>query len=34
MTGSITTYMLILAQFMIMSHSCDGDTASNVTQII
>ncbi|XP_071638480.1 uncharacterized protein [Temnothorax longispinosus] len=33
MTGSITTYVLILAQFMVMSHSCDRDTRSNITQI-
>ncbi|XP_011880403.1 PREDICTED: uncharacterized protein LOC105568936 isoform X2 [Vollenhovia emeryi] len=29
--GSITTYMLILIQFLIMSHSCDEKFKSNVT---
>ncbi|XP_011880417.1 PREDICTED: uncharacterized protein LOC105568947 [Vollenhovia emeryi] len=33
MAGSITTYILILAQFMVMSHSCDNKTANNITQI-
>ncbi|XP_011691282.1 PREDICTED: uncharacterized protein LOC105452126 [Wasmannia auropunctata] len=32
MTASITTYLLILIQFLIASHSCDGNTAINVTQ--
>ncbi|KAG5325781.1 GR28B protein, partial [Pseudoatta argentina] len=34
MMGTITTYFLILIQFLTLSHSCDGNTASNVTQTI
>ncbi|XP_012063689.1 PREDICTED: putative gustatory receptor 28a [Atta cephalotes] len=34
MMGTITTYFLILIQFLILSHSCDEKTASNVTQTI
>ncbi|KYN50241.1 Putative gustatory receptor 28b [Cyphomyrmex costatus] len=30
MIGSVTTYILILAQFMIMAHSYDGNTESNI----
>ncbi|KAG5330298.1 GR43A protein, partial [Acromyrmex charruanus] len=33
MTGSITTYLLILIQFLITSHSCDGKTIS-ITEVI
>ncbi|KAL6259648.1 hypothetical protein P5V15_009564 [Pogonomyrmex californicus] len=32
MVGGITTYILILIQFMIMSHSCDKKFSSNITQ--
>ncbi|XP_018058032.1 PREDICTED: uncharacterized protein LOC108693541 [Atta colombica] len=30
MTGNVTTYILILTQFMIMVHSCDGKAANNI----
>ncbi|XP_018310417.1 putative gustatory receptor 28b [Mycetomoellerius zeteki] len=30
--GNITTYLIILIQFLHMSHSCDGKTAINITQ--
>ncbi|XP_011880408.1 PREDICTED: uncharacterized protein LOC105568940 [Vollenhovia emeryi] len=33
MVGSITTYMLILIQFLITSHSCDGNSTINNTHI-
>ncbi|KYN14868.1 Putative gustatory receptor 28b [Trachymyrmex cornetzi] len=32
--GTITTYVLILIQFLIASHSCDGKIVNNVTQTI
>ncbi|XP_011880425.1 PREDICTED: uncharacterized protein LOC105568954 [Vollenhovia emeryi] len=32
MSGSVTTHLLILIQFLITSHSCDGKTTFNVTQ--
>ncbi|KAL6259650.1 hypothetical protein P5V15_009566 [Pogonomyrmex californicus] len=32
MIGGITTYMLILVQFMIISHTCDKTFSSNITQ--
>ncbi|KAL6259651.1 hypothetical protein P5V15_009567 [Pogonomyrmex californicus] len=34
MVGTITTYLLILIQFLIMMHSCDKNTSNNVTQVI
>ncbi|KYN03741.1 Putative gustatory receptor 28b [Cyphomyrmex costatus] len=34
MANSITLYLLILIQFLGTSHSCDGKTAINVTEII
>ncbi|KAG5313137.1 GR28B protein, partial [Acromyrmex insinuator] len=34
MANSITTYLLILIQFLGTSHSCDGKTAINVTERI
>ncbi|XP_012535248.3 putative gustatory receptor 28b isoform X2 [Monomorium pharaonis] len=33
MIGTITTYMFILLQFFIISHSCDGKSKINITQI-
>ncbi|XP_012535224.3 uncharacterized protein LOC105836018 isoform X2 [Monomorium pharaonis] len=33
MIGTITTYMFILLQFFIISHSCDGNSKINITQI-
>jgi len=32
--GTITTYFLILIQFLITSHSCDEKTAIDVTHAI
>ncbi|XP_011859895.1 PREDICTED: putative gustatory receptor 28b [Vollenhovia emeryi] len=32
--GGITTYLLILIQFLVMSHSCDGKLLINLTDII
>ncbi|XP_071638478.1 uncharacterized protein [Temnothorax longispinosus] len=34
LVGTITTYILILLQFLVISHSCDEESAINVTRIM